>query len=72
MITIPSPAFGLSLIASSSEMVEKNQSIIAWGPMDIFAGRPFEGSVADLSAKWIFFTNNMVLVYACKAPDYIA
>lgn len=50
--TVASLAAGLSLIESPTELVEKYQSKIAQGWMDIFPGLPLEVYVANFSASW--------------------
>lgn len=64
-------ASGSSLIKSRRDMVEKHQSTIAQGTMDIFPGPRFEVYIANLSLSPILFTKNMVVLYASKAPEYI-
>lgn len=55
-IAVASPAAGLSLIESCSNMVGKHQSKIAWKTMDILPGRPFPVYLPKLSGKPIHFT----------------
>lgn len=68
---VATPAAKLRLIESCRLVVEKHQSIIDRGTMDIFSGRPIQVYVASLSAKPILFTKDMVVKYASIALDYI-
>lgn len=59
------------LIESHRDLMEKHQSMIAFGQTGIFLGRPFEAYVANISVKLILYTKIMVIEYGFIALDYI-
>lgn len=60
------PAAEQSFIMSCSDMIKKHQSMKVQRKVDIFLGGPFDGYIANISAKLMPFTKNMVVAYATK------
>lgn len=69
-IMVTSTAALQSSIEPDRNMAEQHQWLVAPGTMDFFPGRFFEVFVADLSAKLILLTKNMVVANASIALDY--
>lgn len=63
-IRVGSQTTVLSLIDWRSDVVEKHQSIIAPGTMDMFLGPSFQGNLANFFGKWI-------IANASIGPHYI-
>lgn len=71
MITVTSPAAGLSLIESGSNIMENHQSDMAPWTMGILLGRPSKAYVASFLANPILFNRYLSLTYASIAPYYL-
>lgn len=69
-LRVPSPATGPSVIEPCSNLLEKDQSLLACGMMHLFEGRAFENYIANLSASVIPFSKNTITTYAFEAPDF--